>query len=153
MSDPRPRCPYCNSKQTRYTPSKSGFFTSKYTCKGCGNNFEIENFSSDETKSKGSCLGSILKLSLFVITVVVGISIFIAIDKSKSNKEQPKIVTNTKADQSHIQDVEEAVEAERSEHAAHDYIPTEKDYKDFEQKQKVQKSDNLTTVETIRESQ
>lgn len=151
MSDPRPRCPYCNSKQTRYTPSKSGFFTSKYTCKGCGNNFEIENFNSDENKSKGSCLGSIFKLFLFVIAVVVGISIFIAIDKGKSDKEQS--TTERKVDQSHIQDIEEAVEAERSEHAAHDYIPTEKDYKDFEQKQKVEKSDNLTTVETIRESQ
>lgn len=153
MSEPRPRCPYCNSKQTRYTPSKSGIFTSRYTCKGCGNNFAIENFGSDETKSKGGCLSSILKLFLFVVAVVIGISIFIAIDKNKSSKEQPKAETNTKVDQSHIKDVEEAVEDERSEHAAHDYIPTEKDYKDFEQKQKVEKSDNLTTVETIRESQ
>lgn len=150
MSESRPRCPYCNSKQTRYTPSKSGILISRYTCKGCGNNFELENFGSDDTKPKGGCLASIIKILLFVVVVIVIMSILIATDEDKPKNKQPE---QTQQHDTHIKEVEDAVEAERSEHAAHDYIPTEADYQEFEQKQKVQESDNLTTVETIRETE
>ncbi|RLZ10917.1 hypothetical protein EAH57_00625 [Acinetobacter sp. 2JN-4] len=60
---------------------------------------------------------------------------------------------NPSFEQNHIEDVEDAVEIERSEQAAHSYIPTEDDYKNFEQQQKVQKTENLTIVETTRETE
>ncbi|MFK8987032.1 hypothetical protein [Acinetobacter seifertii] len=151
MSDPRPRCPYCNSKQTRFTPSKSNILKARFSCKSCGGSFTIDT---DVAETKGGCLGSILKIVAFVVLVVIGISIFIAMDRTDSkttellNQEDKK----PDLDQTHLKEVENAVEAENFEHAAHDYIPTDEDYKKLEQSQKVQKSDNLTIVETTRKA-
>lgn len=157
MSDPRPRCPYCNSKQTRHTPSKSNIFTARFTCRGCGHTFEIDHYGSDpsEPKAKGGCLGSILKLIVFIVVVIIGISVFIAIDRNgdSSSSSTNQEITSSQDNSDQIRDAEAAVEAERSEKAAHEYIPTEEDYKKFEQTQKVHKSDNLTIIETTRESE
>ena len=86
---------------------------------------------------------------------MIGISVFIAIDRNSDNSSpstnQEEKSTQDNSDQ--IRDAEEAVEAERSEKAAHEYIPTEEDYKKLEQTQKVQKSDNLTIIETTRKAE
>lgn len=152
MSDSRPRCPSCNSKQTRVTPSKSNILATRYSCKGCGDYFFIKN----ETLSvKSGCLGSIVKIIAFIIIVIIGMSVFIAIDRNKE-RSSPSASQENKSTQDNseqIREAEEAVEAERSEKAAHEYIPTEEDYKKLEQTQKVHKSDNLTIVETTRESE
>lgn len=82
-------------------------------------------------------------------------SVFIAIDRNKE-RSSPSASQENKSTQDNseqIREAEEAVEAERSEKAAHEYIPTEEDYKKLEQTQKVHKSDNLTIVETTRESE
>ncbi|MDI2700628.1 hypothetical protein [Acinetobacter baumannii] len=152
MSDPRPRCPFCNSKQTRFTPSKSNILKSRFSCKSCGGSFTIDT---DFVETKGGCLGSILKILAFIVIVVIGISIFIAMDRTDSKSSQSSINEDKKPelDQTHLKEVENAVEAENFEHAAHDYIPTDEDYKKLEQSQKVQKSDNLTIVETTRKAE
>lgn len=152
MSDPRPRCPYCNSKQTRHTPSKSNIFTAKFTCRGCGRTFEIDHCGSDpdQPKAKGGCLWSLIKIAAFFIVAAI---IFAAIERNGSDKAESNPETQATSSTYQIQDAEAAVEAEHAERAAHEYIPTEEDYKKFEQTQKVHKSDNLTIVETTRASE
>ena len=152
MSDSRPICPNCNSKQTRYTPSKSDIGMARFNCKNCGQGFII---ATEVQRNKKGCLGSILKVVILTFIFVIGISIFLAITKNKSGEseiiEHPD--ENSSFEQTHIDDVEDAVEIERSEQAAHAYIPTEDDYKQFEEHQKVQKTENLTIVETTRETE
>jgi flagellar motility protein MotE (MotC chaperone) len=123
----------------------------RYSCKGCGDYFFIEN---EIPSVKGGCLGSIVKIIVFIVVVMIGISVFIAKDR-KSDNSSPSTSQEEKSTQDNsdqIRDAEAAVEAERSEKAAHEYIPTEEDYKKLEQTQKVHKSDNLTIVETTRDS-
>lgn len=124
----------------------------RYSCKGCGDYFFIQN---EIPSVKGGCLGSIVKIIAFIVVVMIGISIFIAVDRnsdsSSSSTSQESKSTQDNSDQ--IREAEEAVEAERSEKAAHEYIPTEEDYKKLEQTEKVHKSDNLTIVETTKESE
>lgn len=155
MSDPRPRCPYCNSKQTRHTPTKSNIFTAKFTCRGCGRTFEIDHFGSDSHESKGGCLSSIMKIIIFGFVLMIGLFVLIAMDRKDEEKVKStnQETINTQESSDDIQSIENAVEIERFEQAAHEYIPTEEDYKKLEQTQNVQKSDNLTIVETTRGSE
>ena len=82
------------------------------------------------------------------------IGIFITIDRN-SESSPPSTGQENKSTQDtsdQTREIKEAVEAERYEKAAHEYIPTEEDYKNLGQIQKVSKSENLTIVETTRES-
>ncbi|HCT5801660.1 Uncharacterised protein [Acinetobacter nosocomialis] len=146
MSDPRPRCPYCNSKQTRFTPSKSNILKARFSCKSCGGSFTIDT---DVAETKGGCLKSLFKLTFWVIIAAIGFAIYIAkfdtSPKKSSSTNQSSIEKKSETNNKE----EFSPEAEK---AAHDYIPTDEDYKKLEQTQKVQKSDNLTIVETTRES-
>ncbi|MEQ1203028.1 hypothetical protein ABLT98_04170 [Acinetobacter baumannii] len=143
----RPNCPYCNSKQTRFASSKSNIFKSQFSCKNCGQSFSIEN---QLYESKGGCLKSLFKLTFWVIIVGIGFAIYIAkfdtSPKKSSSTNQSSIEKKSETNNKE----EFSPEAEK---AAHDYIPTDEDYKKLEQTQKVQKSDNLTIIETTRKAE
>ncbi|MFV5386137.1 hypothetical protein [Acinetobacter junii] len=131
------------------TPSKSSILVTRYSFKGCGDYFFIK----DEILGvKGCCIRSIVKIIAFIIVLIIGI--FITIDRN-SESSPPSTGQENKSTQDNsdqTREIKEAVEAERYEKAAHEYIPTEEDYKNLGQIQKVSKSENLTIVETTRES-
>jgi transposase-like protein len=58
----RPRCPVCNSIQTRLSSSNSILLPfTNYKCKNCGHNFILRE------QNKAGCLWSILKYTLSAI--------------------------------------------------------------------------------------
>lgn len=141
----RPICPYCNSKQTRYASSKSNILKSHYTCKNCGQSFSVDN---QLYESKGGCFKFFFKLIFGVIIVAIGFAIYLAkFDDTPNNSQSAKQLTESK--KSDADDKEEfTAEAEK---AAHDYIPTEEDYKKHESiADSKDQSDTLNISTTIR---
>lgn len=58
----RPRCPVCNSIQTKLTSSNSVLLPfTNYKCKNCGHSFVLRD------QKKGGCLWSITKYTLSAI--------------------------------------------------------------------------------------
>lgn|GEM_PF-3206375 len=143
----RPNCPYCNSKQTRFASSKSNIFKSQFSCKNCGQSFSIEN---QLYESKGGCLKSLFKLTFWVIIAAIGFAIYIA--KFDTSPKKPSSTNQSSIEKKSETNNKEEFSPE-AEKAAHDYIPTDEDYKKLEQTQKVQKSDNLTIIETTRKAE
>lgn len=62
-SEMRPRCPVCNSIQTKLSSHNSILLPfSNFKCKNCGHDFVLK-----DQKKKGGCLWSIIKYSLSAI--------------------------------------------------------------------------------------
>lgn len=146
----RPNCPYCNSKQTRYKSTESGLLTSTYTCKNCGQGFSVNNpvFEQSSNKPKGGCLKWIFKFILYLIIglIVFGAYIAISDDNPKKDKSKTSLQENSEPNPSKDEFTEEA------EKAAHEYIPTEEDYKKHESiADSKNQSDTLNITTTIRD--
>ncbi|WP_395459984.1 hypothetical protein [Acinetobacter baumannii] len=141
----RPICPYCNSKQTRFASSKSNILKSQYTCKNCGQSFSVEN---ELYESKGGCFKFFFKLIFWVVIVAIGFSIYLAKFDNTPNKSQSSTQLTEKKNSDSSDKEEFSPEAEK---AAHEYIPTEEDYKKHESiADSKDQSDTLNISTTIR---
>ncbi|MEQ1067265.1 hypothetical protein ABLB96_14965 [Acinetobacter sp. XH1741] len=145
----RPNCPYCNSKQTRYKSTESGLLTSTYTCKNCGQSFSVNNpvFEQSSNKPKGGCLKWMFKFILYLIIGLIIFAAYVAItdDHPKKDKAKTTLQENSKPNSPKEEFSEEA------EKAAHEYIPTEEDYKKHESiADSKNQSDTLHISTTIR---
>lgn len=147
-------CPYCGSIQVKRMPAQPNKYPKPtdpediedwqngYDCKKCGSEFVINTA---PTKKEGGCLSTVIGLIILIAALYGGYKFFSSNGSTSQEKQEVSSEPQTIQEQNNVasqplvplsetaSDVSSQEFPKESEQAAHEYTPTEEDYKRLEQ--------------------
>lgn len=156
MSNHKPKvnCPHCGSIQVKRMPAQPNKYPKPtepediedwqngYDCKKCGSEFVINT---TPPKEEGGCFSTVIGLIILIAALYGGYHFFFSESSPSQEKQEISSEPQTIQEQNNVasqplaplsetaSDVSSQEFPKESEQAAHEYTPTEEDYKRLEQ--------------------